>query len=146
MLCFVQRTCPRVVRFGVWNQSEMTQYILKLCTSYFGRPSRLSVGLRRVWTYMFYIVALRQYAVLCAIRQYAYFKVSRFGVTQFIQFTRFTQLTQFTQFTQFMFIIYFLVRYCCFPITCHCFLNQLMTTSFNWMLAGGSFVLRRTHF
>ena len=32
------------------------------------------------------------------------------------------------------------------PITCHSFLNQLMSTPFHWMLAGGSFVLRRTHF
>ena len=44
MLCFVQRTCPRVLRFGTWNQSETTQYIWKLCTSYFGRPSP-TVGL-----------------------------------------------------------------------------------------------------
>ena len=49
-LCFVQRTCPRVLRFGTWNQSEMIQYILKLCTSYFGHPSRPSVCLREVWT------------------------------------------------------------------------------------------------
>ena len=36
--CFVQRTCPRVLRFGTRNQSEMNQYIFKLCTSDFGRP------------------------------------------------------------------------------------------------------------
>ena len=47
---YVQRTCPRVLSFGIWNQSEMNKYILKLCTSYFGRPSRPSVCLRGVWT------------------------------------------------------------------------------------------------
>ena len=47
-LCFVQRTCPRVLRFGTLNQFEMNEYILKLCTSYFGRPSRPSVCLRGV--------------------------------------------------------------------------------------------------
>ena len=52
-------------------------------------------------------VALRQYAVFV---QRTYFKVSRFGVTQFtkfIQFIRFTELTQFTKFTQFMFYLFF---------------------------------------
>ena len=34
-LCFVQRTCPRGLRFWTWNQFEMNEYILKLCTSYF---------------------------------------------------------------------------------------------------------------
>ena len=48
-LCFVQRTCPRVLWFGTRNQPEMNKYILKLCTSYCGRPSRPSVGLREVW-------------------------------------------------------------------------------------------------
>ena len=33
--CFVQRTCPRGLRFRTWNQFEMNEYILKLCTSYF---------------------------------------------------------------------------------------------------------------
>ena len=34
-LCFVQRTCPRGLRFRTWNQFEMNECILKLCTSYF---------------------------------------------------------------------------------------------------------------
>ena len=34
-LWFVQRTCPRGFRFRTWNQFEMNEYILKLCTSYF---------------------------------------------------------------------------------------------------------------
>ena len=54
-LCFVQRTCPRVLRFGTWNQFEMNEYILKLCTFYFERSSRSSVCLRGVWTCMFYM-------------------------------------------------------------------------------------------
>ena len=50
--------CRELV-LGFWGLEPETNLkwmnILKLCTSCFGRPSRPSVCLRGVWTYMFYM-------------------------------------------------------------------------------------------
>ena len=46
MLCFVQRTCPRGLRFRTWNQFEMNEYILKLCTSYWTSVSTVGLSER----------------------------------------------------------------------------------------------------
>ena len=55
-LCYV--LCRELV-IGFWGLEPETNLkwmnILKLCTSYFERPSRLSVYLRGVWTCMFYM-------------------------------------------------------------------------------------------
>ena len=65
MLCFVQRSCPRVLRFGTLNQFEMKQYILVVNLLFWTSVSTVGLSERGLNLHVLH-VAVRQYAMFCA--------------------------------------------------------------------------------